>query len=229
MDRPLILGIPVEIAFAMFALLAGINIIFLDIVVARELRNPIEPAAVTVTSESPASPARLAESERAGGSALPETSCPAACLSLIASQPSTPSAQQPVQSSLQPTASSVSSVKEFFVPFGSSSGSATDWTEVVGLEATVDAANYSRIKTVVFEATLRIPTGNQVAWARLFNATDKHPVWFSDVAVEGGTAKLVASPPITLDPGNKTYQVQLKTSLGSQTFIDQARLHILTY
>ena len=63
---------------------------------------------------------------------------------------------------------------------------------------------------------------------RLYNVTDKHPVWFSDVSLEGGTPALLISKPITLDSGNKTYQVQMKTSLKFQAFLDQSRLHIIT-
>jgi hypothetical protein len=126
-------------------------------------------------------------------------------------------------------AKTASSVSEFFVPFGSGSGDATDWRDVPGLSATLDTANYGQNKTVTFEVSLRIPTGNEIVYARLFNVTDKHPVWFSDVSLEGGTPGLVVSQPVTLDAGNKTYQVQLKTSLGFLSFIDQSRLHIVTH
>lgn len=119
-------------------------------------------------------------------------------------------------------------VKEFFVPFGIGSNSSDDWQDVAGLKATIDPANYGSVKTVVFEATVRIPTGNETAYVRLYNSTDKHPVWFSDVSLDGGTPQLLISKPITLDSGNKTYQVQMKTSLKFQAFLDQSRLHIIT-
>lgn len=122
-----------------------------------------------------------------------------------------------------------SSVKEFYIPFGSGSSSAGDWTDIPGLQAYVDSTQYGKIRSVVFEATIRIPTGNQIGYARLFNATDKHPVWFSEVSLEGGTPKLLTSAPITLDKGNKLYQVQMRTSLKYQTFLDQARLRITVY
>ena len=133
--------------------------------------------------------------------------------------PTAPLTQAPASSSL---------VKEFFVPFGSGFNSSDDWQDVGGLKATLDLANYGNIKTVTFEATIRIPTGNEAAYVRLFNATDKHPVWLSEVSLEGGTPQLLISKPITLDSGNKTYQVQMKTSLKFQAFLDQSRLHIIT-
>ncbi len=121
-----------------------------------------------------------------------------------------------------------SGVKEFYVPFGSGSGSADDWTDIPGMQVYIDTTKYNKIKQAVFEATIRIPTGNQVAYAQLFNVTEKHPVWFSEVSLEGGTPKLLTSQPITLDKGNNLYQVQVKNSLRFPTFLDQARVHIIT-
>ncbi len=122
----------------------------------------------------------------------------------------------------------LSQTKEFFVPFGSGSSSSGDWEDVGGLKAYVDSTQYPSIKNVVFEASVRIPTGNEVAYVRLFNETDKHPVWFSEVSLEGGTPKLLVSDPITLDQGNKLYKVQMKTSLKYSAILDQARIHITT-
>ena len=127
------------------------------------------------------------------------------------------------------TQSSNFSVKEFFIPFGSGVNSSDDWEDVGGLKASIDSENYGDVKTITFEASIRIPTGNQTAYVRLYNATDKHPVWSSDVSLDGGTPALLVSKPITLDNGNKTYQVQMKTSLKYSAILDQARLHIVTY
>lgn len=135
--------------------------------------------------------------------------------------------------SLQPKASqeiSVSSgVKEFYVSFGSGSNATDEWADVLGAEVSIDSTKYGRIRSTAFEATVHIPTGNGTAYIRLYNVTDDHPVWFSEVSVEGGTAKLATSPPITLDSGNKLYRVQMKTSLKYQANLTQARLRITTY
>lgn len=139
---------------------------------------------------------------------------------IIASQQSTSTTQQ---------VSSGPGVKEFFISFGSGSNGTDDWADLSGIQAYIDSSQYSQIKSVVFEASVRIPTGNEIAYVRLFNVTDKHPVWFSDVSLEGGTPKLLFSKPITLDTGNKLYQVQMKTSLKYTAILDQARLHITTY
>lgn len=119
-----------------------------------------------------------------------------------------------------------SSVKEYYVSFGSGSSTSDEWTDVGGLQAYVDSGQYGKIKRVIFEASVLIPTGNQRAYVRLFNVTDKHPVWFSEVSHEGGSPSLLLSQPITLDEGNKLYAVQMKTSLKYRADLAQARLHI---
>ncbi len=161
--------------------------------------------------------------------------CPNACISEIykvtsASKLATPSAETTQTPTKTPSSASkpISQTKEFFIPFGTGSSSAGDWEDVAGLKAYIDSTQYSSIKSVVFEASVRIPTGNQVAYVRLFNETDKHPVWFSEVSMEGGTSQLLVSQPITLSEGNKLYKVQMKTQLKFQANLDQARVHIIT-
>ena len=153
--------------------------------------------------------------------------CPATCLAEIY-QATSSIKKTSVAPSKSGAVSTQSQTKEFFVPFGSGSNATSDWEDVAGLKAYIDTTKYSSIKNVVFEASVRIPTGNEVAYVRLFNETDKHTVLFSDVSLEGGEAKLLVSSPITLDPGNKLYKVQMKTSLKFTAILDQARIHITT-
>lgn len=117
-------------------------------------------------------------------------------------------------------------IKEFFISLGSGSGFADDWADVIGAEATIDSTQYGSIKKVVFEATLNTPTGNQTAYARLYNVTDKHPIVGSELTITGGGAQLLVSNSIILDSGPKLYRVQIKTQLKFQTNLNQSRLHI---
>lgn len=121
---------------------------------------------------------------------------------------------------------SAPTVKEYYVPLGSSSGNSTDWSDAAGLQSYVDTGNYPNIKQVTFEISSQIPTGNQTAEVRLFNKTAGHPVWFSDVSFSGGQTVFLTSQPITLDTGNNLYQVQIKTQLGYNVVLNQARIHI---
>jgi hypothetical protein len=156
--------------------------------------------------------------------------CPQSCVSQI--QEATASYKFSTPSSTvasEEITSASKGVKEFFIPFGSGSNSSSDWQDVEALQAYVDSANYEDLKSVVFEASVHVSTGNQTASVRLFNATDKHPVWFSEVLFNGGgSPQFLISKPITLDEGNKLYKVQMKTELKFIAVLDQARIHIIT-
>lgn len=121
------------------------------------------------------------------------------------------------------------SAKEYYVPLGSGTNTTSDWTDVVGASASIDTASYGKIKQATFEATVTVPAGSQTVWVRLFNATDKHPVWSSEVTTESSGPILLTSKPITLDSGNKLYQVQMKTQLKALTNLVQSRVRITTY
>lgn len=135
----------------------------------------------------------------------------------------TPVAALPVKGATK----TASSAKEFYVPFGSGSTQSDQWTGVPGVISYIDTTNYTNIQTVYFEVSMSIPTKNGIVSARLYNITDKHPVWYSEVSTDSDTSKLVTSK-IQLDPGNKQYQVQLKTSLQYTSVLDFARVKILT-
>src|SRR4030067_1857406 len=77
--------------------------------------------------------------------------------------------------------------KEYFIAFGSGSGSSGDWEDVSGLEAVIDFGNYQNIKEIKFETSVSVPTGNESVSVRLYNKTDKHPVWNSELNTPGGT------------------------------------------
>ncbi len=125
------------------------------------------------------------------------------------------------------TRTTSSSVKEYFIPFGSGSTQNDQWEDISGVEAYIDTASYAQIQTVYFEVSMGIPTKNGVVYARLYNVTDKHPVWFSEVSTDSDTSKLVATQ-IKLDNGNKQYRVQMKTTLKYPSILDFARVKIIT-
>lgn len=200
-----------------------INLLYINYVVITEKnRSPAaETSSIPATEKSETAKSLTATK-------ISSSTCDKTCINAIyeAIENATKAATKDQSINTQKTQANNVTVKEFFIPFGSGFSSAGEWTDISGMSATIDSANYKGIKNVVFEATLRIPTGNQIAYARLFNVTDKHPVWFSEVLIEGGTPSLVTSQHITLDSGNKVYQVQMKTSLKYQSFIDQARMRV---
>ena len=110
---------------------------------------------------------------------------------------------------------------------GTGSTEKSEWEDVAGSDVYVDTANFTNIKTVYFEVSMHIPTKNGIVSARLFNVTDKHPVWYSDVSTAEDVSTFGASQ-ITLDSGNKLYRAQLKTTLQYPSVLDNARIKILT-
>lgn len=131
------------------------------------------------------------------------------------------------EATTQPTSVPSSEVKEFFIPLGSGMSSAGDWEDVYGLQVYLDKANYAQVKKILFEASVRIPTLNQTANVRLYNATDKKAVASSEVTFSiGASPILLVSQPITLDSGNKLYQVQMKTQIKQPAYLDQVRIHL---
>ncbi len=116
--------------------------------------------------------------------------------------------------------------KEFYVPLGTGTNTSTDWADVKGTAAYIDTKLYGKLKKVTFEASLSVPSGT--ASVRLFNATDKHPVWYSEMTLANAGPELLTSSGITLDSGNKLYQVQMKSQFRATTNLLQSRVHIIT-
>jgi len=120
------------------------------------------------------------------------------------------------------------SAKEYFVPLGSGTAKSSVWQEIIGAEALIDASYYPDIKSVTFEVFMKIPTANGTVKAKLYNVTDQHDVWFSEVSSEGSAlTKKEAS--ITLEQGAKTYRVMGLSTLKYDANVENARLRIVTY
>lgn len=125
------------------------------------------------------------------------------------------------------TSSSNPLIQEYNIYLGSGTSKAWDWEDVPGAAVDIDSTKYTNIKSVRFEVALRIPTAQGLVYARLFNKSDKHPVWFSEVSSSSDTSTVKQSEEITLDSGNKTYQVQMKTTMGVHTILDSSRIKIV--
>ena len=123
----------------------------------------------------------------------------------------------------------VGGLQEYYVSLGSGTNTTATWTNVPGVQGYIDTTKYGSIQTVTFEASLFVPTGNQIAYVQLYDATNKHPVWFSTMSMSGGDPQLLISNPITLSSGNNLYQVQMMSQLGFLTNLVSARVHIVAY
>lgn len=117
--------------------------------------------------------------------------------------------------------------KEIFIPIGTGSTKSASYVDLSGLEVTIDTGKYSAIESVVFEASIWVQDGNGKMFAQLYNVTDKHPVWNSEISTNLANGTLTTSAKITLDNGSRTYQVQAKTNLTEfAAHVESARIKI---
>ncbi|GEM_PF-1538070 len=117
--------------------------------------------------------------------------------------------------------------KEIFIPIGSASIKNGTYTDLAGLEITIDTDKYPKIESAVFEASINVEGGNGRMYAQLYNATDKHPVWFSELSTSSSASVFSTSKSITLDTGIRTYRVQAKTDITDfSANVNNARIKI---
>ena len=204
-------------------ILFAANLAFIDYKLFLEKKEPdkIEERFNVV---SVASPSAGEEATESGKQKVTDSCSPFSCVDLI---------RQATASVSQKTAGSTpkattNGLREFYLPLGTGQTILDYWEDIPGAAIYIDSAKYGKIKKVTFEVSMRIPTANGRAYAQLFNETDKHPVWFSEVSMEGSSSQYLISAPITLEEGNKLYKVQMKTTLKYQSFLDSARVHIIT-
>ena len=119
--------------------------------------------------------------------------------------------------------------KQAYINTGFGTNQSADWADVFGAATTADIGEYTHIKEVRFEAFINVPTSNGTVSVRLYNKTDNHPVWNSEVTKEGtiDTYHFI-SPVVTYDSGPKLYQVQMKSQLNVVANLVQSRIAIVT-
>ncbi|OGY18262.1 MAG: hypothetical protein A2900_04795 [Candidatus Chisholmbacteria bacterium RIFCSPLOWO2_01_FULL_50_28] len=119
-----------------------------------------------------------------------------------------------------------STVKEFYIPLGQAAAQTENFSWVdTGAEATFDIANYGSVKEVNFEATLSSPEG-QVE-VRLYNVSDKNAIYGSTIVGDAQDPKLYRSSNLVLPGGQKTYRVQMRTSVKVLATMHSGRIRIL--
>lgn len=129
------------------------------------------------------------------------------------------------QETSESNTSSGSSIKEYFVYLGSGNSSSTEWTDLPGAIVTIDSSHYQHTRSIHFEAGLAISSGN--AYARLINKDSGSVIWGSEVMHNTSMPTWKTSSGFSLQSGQATYMVQLRSSSGEYINMSGARIKIL--
>jgi len=196
--------------FLFFISLLFLNVVILDCLLIRNFRSVFSATLASTT----------------------QLTCPQSCIDRINKVEASLSEKVSSQSLLfqtTPTQQTATQPKQFFITIGSGTGSSDDWQDVPGLQVTIDSSQYGKIKAAYFETSVYVPNANQEVYVRLYNVTDNHPVWYSDLTFNNaGVAQTQTTQPIILENGNKAYKVQMRTQLRASTNIN-SRIRIDTY
>lgn len=196
----------VEYGPLLIVILLAVNVLFLNIFVITRLK-PLKEESVTTVATPQAS--------------LCDESCQQSIAKEVVGEIPTPQ----ITPAINP--SSINTSHEYIIPLGSGTVRSLDYTDVPGAEVYIDTNNYPKITKVVFEVYMTIPTASGLAYAKLYNVTDKHDVWFSEVSME--TDQVVRNvADVSLEKGNKLYRVQLKSTMNVDVRLLNARIHIYT-
>lgn len=200
-------------------ILAIVNILVLDIFFTLNVLNSKKEKQVvtTIVSSSVTTPTPLPTQA---------SMCSNACIDII--RTATSSAKT-VETPVYIPARQASKVKDYFIPLGTASFySAGDWGDVTGIRTYVNTDSFENIKNVDFEVSLHVPNANEDVWIRLYNVTDSYAVPSSELYFASGTKITSLNTSIKLTPGNKLYQVQMKTQFKTPASLNQSRIHITT-
>lgn len=117
--------------------------------------------------------------------------------------------------------------KEIFIPLGSGSTKSRTYSELAGLQVSIDFSKYQGVDSMVFEASVWVDGGNGRGWGELYNVDDKTLLIESQISSPTGTASLMTSGHVPIPGGAKTYKVYAKTDLTDYAaHVDNARIKI---
>lgn len=143
-------------------------------------------------------------------------------LSFVAGQ----SGSSPIPRSI-PSAFS-SQAKVVYIPLITSGSTVSmNWVDIVPSEFYFDLSNYPGAKEVRFEAYLMADQGAAKIFSRIYDATNKREVDFSNIETASNTFTRVESSGMKIWRGNNKYTIQLKSLNGTQAFLQDAKLKII--
>lgn len=113
-----------------------------------------------------------------------------------------------------------------YIPFGSGgSSSSNSWSSIANYQITLDPQDYSGYSSMQLEVNMKLPDLVGTAYARLYNSTNGSAI-SNEVSTTSGSFVWLTSATFTLPSGNKTYQLQLKSSDSKTIEVQSARIKV---
>ncbi|MBI2599661.1 hypothetical protein HYW43_01945 [Candidatus Daviesbacteria bacterium] len=114
-----------------------------------------------------------------------------------------------------------------YIPLGSGGGPWGDkgWYSLVEYQVLLDPANYPGYSSMQLEANFRLAEVAGTGSVRLYNVTDQSAV-SSQIDTTSTSFGLKTSSTFKLPSGQKTYTVQTQSTLGSNLYIQNARIKV---
>lgn len=101
----------------------------------------------------------------------------------------------------------------------------TTWWDVPNMEVAVNGASYPN-HTAYWEALVKIQDGGGRAYARIWDITAGIPVPGSEINTSSKIPVRVSSGSISFWPAHRTYKVQIKSQLGAEAAVEDAKIKI---
>lgn len=204
----------------LFVLILG-NLFILDL----KIFYPHSPLFLSEAITNP-TPAPFSTTTDPSGTDL---SCPTSCVALINQVTSPSAAIGAPEITTSPVALQRTGVsREIYIPLGSGSTKKSDWDDLTATETIIDPSAYGTFRQAYLTYSLSNPTQNGQVEARLYNATDKYPIYGSHVIMNGPSSQTINTGEFPLPAGNKLYRVQLRSSLSYPAYLDNAKMRIVT-
>ena len=115
----------------------------------------------------------------------------------------------------------------FYIPLsGTGSSKSLDWVNIPTTETRIDWAEYSGEKTITWDAYARVFQGNGKVFIRLFDVTNGVAVPGSEMETGSETTVHLISGSLSVNSGNNTYLVQVRTLTGYEGFFESGRIKV---
>jgi hypothetical protein len=114
-----------------------------------------------------------------------------------------------------------------WIPLVSSANTTnTNWTDVSPSDFYFDQQDYPGAKQVKFVAYLRAVDATGPVYARVYDVTNKRGVDNSEISTSSNSYQRFETGALTIWQGNNLYRLQLKSGIGTQALLSEAKLKV---